>query len=99
MKFFSAMFPGQRLIIIKTNIPTAPPHPIWAQSAKLTEPWIIRVVLYLIALFAPLISHWPPPIWVANEARVIVLAIVVMTLVEVLAQNHIERVLANFFGG
>lgn len=81
------------LILIKTNAPTSPRRPIVAQSVKPAAPWLIRFILWLATCAAPFIPHWPPAAWTNNKGRLAVLAIVVMVLVEVLAQNHVERAL------
>ena len=84
MKFYTYTKITGDLIIIKTNIPTAPSCPVVAQSVPPAAPWVIRLVLWLISFFAPI--SLPSLI-----TRLTVLAIFAMALVEVVAQSHIEK--------
>jgi hypothetical protein len=91
---FRQMLPNQELILARIETRTPPPVPVIARRATPTppaSPWFIRLALWLIVLVAPLVAHWPPPVWVINKARFTVLVIVAMAVVEVLAQNHIEK--------
>jgi hypothetical protein len=96
MKLYTETIQGD-LILIKTNIPTRPPCPVIARSAKPAASWLIRLVLWLVACFAPLVAHWPSPAWAANKARFAVLTIVAMAMamaiIEMLAEIHVERAL------
>ncbi len=94
MKFYTYTKITGALILIKTNIPTPPPCPVIAQSAKpaaLCHGVLIRVVLWFVALFAPIVAHWPPVTLTLLRPRLTVLAIVAVAIVEVLAQGHIEK--------
>ena len=90
MKFYTETILGD-LILIKTNAPMPLLYPIIAQSVKPGDALIIRFVLWLAVLIAPLIPHYPPQVWTNNKARFAILTIVIVVAVEVLAQNHIER--------
>lgn len=99
MKFYAEITITGDLILIKTNIPTPPPCLVIAQSAKPAAPKgtpltrLVCLVLWFIAFFSPVVAHWPPKISPANHVRVAVLGIIAMSVVEVLAQAHIERAL------
>ncbi|MHC4397138.1 MAG: hypothetical protein ACYS1A_15975 [Planctomycetota bacterium] len=84
------------LILITDSTPTLPPRPVIARSVKPGDPWFIRLVLWLATCLAPLIPPWSPPVaWTINKARLSVLAIVGMALVEVLVQNRVEKILVG----
>lgn len=91
MKFLQTIITGD-LILIKTNIPTRPPCPVIARSATPVAPRLIRLVLWLATLLSPLAAPLPH-LWAANKVRFAVLTIVVVALVEVLAQSHVDKCL------
>lgn len=99
MKFYTYVEVTGDLILIKTNIPTPPPCPVIARSAKPAAPKrtpstrLVCLVLWFIAFFAPVVAHWPPKISPANHGRLAVFGIIALATIEVLVQARVERAL------